>query len=330
MSTETTATVIRGPGAPRGGGIRVRDLHKTYAGGVEALRGVSFDVRPGEAFGLLGPNGAGKTTIIGILTTTVRPTSGEVIVGGFNVAREALAARRASGIVFQDSVLDAPLSGRANLMLHARLWGMPRDRARRRSAELIEAMGLAQLIDRPVRSYSGGQRRRLEIARAVMGSPHVLFLDEPTVGLDPTIRYELWSMLRDLRAGQEMTMVLTTHYLDEAERLCDRIAIMHEGRIVAMDTPDRLLASLGEEVLEVEANGASGTVTKLLAEAGIPTDGAFEIGSLLTLPLRDGQGDLASRRLREAALPLRSVALRRPTLDDVYLRLTGVKLASSH
>ena len=330
MSTETTATVIRGPGAPRAGGIRVRDLHKTYAGGVEALGGVSFDVRPGEAFGLLGPNGAGKTTIIGILTTTVRPTSGEVIVGGFNVAREALAARRASGIVFQDSVLDAPLSGRANLMLHARLWGMPRDRARRRSAELIEAMGLAQLIDRPVRSYSGGQRRRLEIARAVMGSPHVLFLDEPTVGLDPTIRYELWSMLRDLRAGQEMTMVLTTHYLDEAERLCDRIAIMHEGRIVAMDTPDRLLASLGEEVLEVEANGASGTVTKLLAEAGIPTDGAFEIGSLLTFPLRDGQGDLASRRLREAALPLRSVALRRPTLDDVYLRLTGVKLASSH
>src|SRR5207249_8427454 len=190
-----------------------------------------------------------------------------------------------------DSVLDAPLSGRANLMLHARLWGMPRDRARRRSAELIEAMGLAQLIDRPVRSYSGGQRRRLEIARAVMGSPHVLFLDEPTVGLDPTIRYELWSMLRDLRAGQEMTMVLTTHYLDEAERLCDRIAIMHEGRIVPMDSPEALLRALADEVLEVESDDDIAPVTGVLREAGVPVDAAFHIGSFLTVPLRNGHGD---------------------------------------
>src|SRR5436309_9058737 len=167
MSTETTATVVRGPGAPRGGGIRARDLHKTYAGGVQALRDVSFDVRPGEAFGLLGPNGAGKSTTIGILTTTVRPTSGEVLVGGFDVSKEPIAARRASGIVFQESVLDGALTGRANLELHARLWRVPMDRARQRMTALTEAMGLGAVIDRPTRTFSGGERRRLEIARAV-------------------------------------------------------------------------------------------------------------------------------------------------------------------
>src|SRR2546426_1771240 len=230
MATAVLTIERRETGAA--GGIRVRDLFKTYAGGVDALRGVSFDVHPGEAFGLLGPNGAGKTTTIGILTTTVRPTSGEVMVGGFDVARQAIEARRASGIVFQDSVLDAALSGRANLTLHARLWRIPKDRAMQRMSDLVNAMGLGEVIDRPTRSYSGGQRRRLEVARAVLADPQVLFLDEPTVGLDPTIRYELWSLLRDLRARQDMTLLLTTHYLDEAERLCDRIAIMHEGRIV--------------------------------------------------------------------------------------------------
>src|SRR5437016_834030 len=160
-------------------GVRVEELGKTYAGGVEALRGISFDVEPGEAFGLLGPNGAGKSTTIGILTTTVRPTAGEASVGGFDVIRESIAARRASGIVFQDSVLDAPLSGRANLTLHARLWGVPKDRAVARVTELAGVMGLDEVLDRPTRSYSGGQRRRLEIARAVLAEPKVLFMDEP-------------------------------------------------------------------------------------------------------------------------------------------------------
>jgi len=310
------------------GGIEIRDLSKIYAGGVEALRGVSFDVGPGEAFGLLGPNGAGKSTTIGILTTTVRPTSGEARVGGFDVVHEAIAARRVSGIVFQDSVLDGALSGRANLILHARLWRVSKERAGRRMAELIDVMELGEVIDRPTRTYSGGQRRRLEIARAVLGDPQVLFLDEPTVGLDPTIRHELWSLVRDLRARQGMTLVLTTHYLDEAERLCDRIAIMHVGRIVAMDSPARLLGTLGDEILEVEADGAPGAITAALRDSGVPIAEVLQIGSLLTIPLQDGQGDRATRRLRDPALPVRSVALRRPTLDDVYLRLTGATLDS--
>jgi ABC-2 type transport system ATP-binding protein len=317
--------------AARRGGIqmvRVRELRKTYKGGVEALRGVSFDVHPGEAFGLLGPNGAGKSTVIGVLTTTVRPSSGEVAVGGFDVSTDAIAARRASGVVFQDSVLDGPLTGRANLTLHARLWGMPKARAQTRMAELIELMGLGEVIDRPARTYSGGQRRRLEIARAVLAEPQVLFLDEPTVGLDPTIRYELWSLLRDLRARGEVTLLLTTHYLDEAERLCDRVAVMHEGRIVAMDSPANLLAALGTEILEVDAAGAAGDVTRVLRRGGIPTDGALEIGSLLTIPLLNGDGDQAVRTLRAAGGVTRSVSLRPPTLDDVYLRLTGSKLDS--
>ena len=308
------------------GGVRVRELRKMYAGDVEALRGVSFDVDPGKVFGLLGPNGAGKTTTIGVLTTTIRPTSGEATVGGYDVALEPLAARRASGIVFQDSVLDAPLTGRQNLALHARLWRMPRGEAAARIQELAGVMGLADLIDRPVRTYSGGQRRRLEIARGVLASPSVLFLDEPTVGLDPTIRYELWALLRDVRARQRVTVVLTTHYLDEAERLCDRIAVMHEGRIIAEGAPAELLAAFGEQVLDVEASGQPAAVTAALRTAGVPVDDALEIGSTLTIPLANGMGDAAARTLRGANGIVRSVSLRKPTLDDVYLRLTGARL----
>jgi ABC-2 type transport system ATP-binding protein len=309
-----------------GGGVRVRDLRKTYAGGVEALRGVSFDVHPGEVFGLLGPNGAGKTTTIGVLTTTVRPTSGDATVGGFDVTLEPLAARRASGIVFQDSVLDGPLTGRQNLALHARLWRMPKGAAAARIQELAGVMGLTDLIDRPVRTYSGGQRRRLEIARGVLASPSVLFLDEPTVGLDPTIRYELWALLREVRARHQVTVVLTTHYLDEAERLCDRIAVMHEGRIIAEGAPADLLTAFGEQVLDVEASGQTVPVTAALRAAGVPVDDALEIGSTLTIPLQNGMGEAAVRTLRQADGVVRSVALRKPTLDDVYLRLTGARL----
>ncbi len=322
------ATVVKLP-ASETDGVRVRDLRKTYAGGVEALRGVSFDVEPGEVFGFLGPNGAGKTTTIGVLTTTIRPTSGEVTVGGFDVARDPIAARRASGIVFQDSVLDAQLTGRQNLGLHARLWGVPKAVTAARIGELTVAMGLSDLIDRPVRTYSGGQRRRLEIARGVLAEPSVLFMDEPTAGLDPTIRHELWALLRDIRARRRITVVLTTHYLEEAERLCDRIAIMHRGRIIAQGSPAALLAAFGEQVLDVEASGPIAAVTSVLAAGGFAVDGALEIGSTLTIPLSNGAGDAAVRALREADGVVRSVALRKPTLDDVYLSLTGSRIGGS-
>jgi ABC-2 type transport system ATP-binding protein len=201
---------------------------------------------------------------------------------------------------------------------------MPPARATRRIDDIVDALALNEIISRPVRTYSGGQRRRLEIARAVLAEPRVLFLDEPTVGLDPAIRHDLWSLIGDLRAREGVTLVLTTHYLEEAERLCERLAIMHQGRVVALDAPATLLANLGEQILEIE--GVNGDAMRELRTHGIPTQGAYQLGSQLTIPFRNGFGDRAVRALREASLPIRSISVRRPTLDDVYLRLTGATL----
>ena len=207
-------------------------------------------------FGLLGPNGAGKSTTIGMLTSTVLPTSGWARLGGFDVARQPLAARRISSVLFQDPVVDRPLTGRRNLDLHARLWGVPRGAARA-SASTSSPTSSAWPTWSTVRSrgYSGGERRRLEIARALVSEPRVLFLDEPTVGLDPRIRHELLDVIDALRARSEMTILLTTHYLDEADRLCDRLAVMHQGRIVAMGSPAALRAELGESIVEMRVAG---------------------------------------------------------------------------
>ena len=191
--------------------IEVEALRKTYPGGVEAVKGIDFQVPPGEVFGLLGPNGAGKSTTVGMLTTTIVPTSGTALLGGHDVVRSPLLARSVSSVVFQEPVVDAGLSGRANIELHTRLWGVSPAKARRRVDELVESLGLAALIDRPVSSYSGGERRRLEIARALSSGPQVLFLDEPTVGLDPRIRHELLDVIAGLRAREELTVLVTTH-----------------------------------------------------------------------------------------------------------------------
>src|SRR5579885_3619935 len=223
----------------------VERLTKTYAGGVEAVKGIDFTVAPGEIFGLLGPKGAGKSTTIGMLTTTVEPTGGTARLAGFDVVRQPLAARGVSAVVFQDSVLDRALTGRRNLEVHARLWGMGPAVTRARIAGLAGAFGLDGLLDRPVAGYSGGERRRLEIARALLSHPEVLFLDEPTVGLDPRIRHELLDLVAAMKGTSEVTVLLTTHYLDEAEWLCDRDAIVHAGRIVATGRPEALLARLG-------------------------------------------------------------------------------------
>src|SRR5213595_748867 len=212
--------------------IEAQSLTKTYPGGVEAVKGIDFQVVPGEVFGLLGPNGAGKSTTIGMLTTTIAPTSGSARVAGFDVASEPLAARRVSSVVFQDPVVDGALTGRRTLDIHARLWRVEPAEARSRISELAQTLGLAELLDRPVASYSGGERRRLEIARALVSQPEVLFLDEPTVGLDPRIGHELLDVIARVRERSETTILLTTHYLDEAERLCDRIRTMDSGQIV--------------------------------------------------------------------------------------------------
>jgi ABC-2 type transport system ATP-binding protein len=309
--------------------VSVRRLAKTYPGGVEAVRGIDFDVAPGEVFGLLGPNGAGKSTTIGMLTTTISPTSGSATLAGFDVARQPLQARAVSSVVFQEPVVDRGLTGRANLDLHARLWGVDRRAARQAIHELAGALGVEEILDRPVESFSGGQRRRLEIARALVSRPRVLFLDEPTVGLDPRIRRELLDAIAGLRARDGMTIVLTTHYLEEAERLCDRVAIVHAGEIVGLDAPAALLAGLGRELLELRVDGDVAVALAALGARGIAAADAFVVGSTVTVPLHDATAGDAVAALDRAGLRVGAVASRRPTLDDVYLRLTGAGLPAA-
>jgi ABC-2 type transport system ATP-binding protein len=309
--------------------IEVHDLRKTYAGDVEAVRGIDFEVAAGEVFGLLGPNGAGKSTTVGMLTTTIVPTGGNARVAGFDVAAEPLATRAAASVVFQDSVVDRSLSGQSNLAIHGRLWGVEGAAARERIAELAAAVGLSEILDRPVETYSGGQRRRLEIARALVSEPRVLFLDEPTVGLDPRIRAELLDLIGGLRSRRGMTILLTTHYLDEAERLCDRVAVIHYGKIVALDTPAALLADLGREIVELRVDGDPGPALASLRSRGIAGDDAFAVGSTLTVPLHNGTAGRAVAAIGDLDLPTTAISTRQPTLDDVYLRLTGDRLAEA-
>jgi ABC-2 type transport system ATP-binding protein len=310
-------------GAPA---VEVSQLRKTYPGGVEAVKGINFEVAPGEVFGLLGPNGAGKSTTIGMLTTTVRPTSGSARLAGYDVAKQPLLARSVSSVVFQDAVVDGALSGRANLDLHARLWGVPGTHANRRIAELVEAVDLAELIERPVSSYSGGQRRRLEIARALVSAPRVLFLDEPTVGLDPRIRHELLDVIVGLRNREDMTILVTTHYLDEAQRLADRVAIIHQGEIVALDSPRALLAGLGREILEFRVDGSPDAAVGALRDRGVARGDSFAIGARVTVPLHEHAATEALAAIEAERLRASEIATRVPTLDDVYLQLTGSRI----
>jgi ABC-2 type transport system ATP-binding protein len=309
--------------------VEVRRLTKTYPGGVEAVKGIDFEVAPGEVFGLLGPNGAGKSTTIGMLTTTIAPTSGTAALAGYDVTKRPLQARSVSSVVFQEPVVDRGLTGRANLELHAHLWDVDTTHAATRIAELADKLGLAEILDREVESYSGGQRRRLEIARALVSQPRVLFLDEPTVGLDPRIRFELLDAIGGLRQREEMTIVLTTHYLEEAQRLCDRVAIMHVGEIVALDTPAALLAGLGGELLELRVAGDVQVALAALGARGVAAADAYVVGQTLTVPLDDTTAGDAIAALNQAGLTTNSISSRQPTLDDVYLRLTGESFAAA-
>jgi ABC-2 type transport system ATP-binding protein len=303
--------------------IEVRGLRKTYPGGVEAVKGIDFDVHAGEVFGLLGPNGAGKSTTVGILTTTVAATSGSARLAGYDVAKQPLKARGVSSVVFQEPVVDGALSGRENLELHARLWGVDAARASERIEELAALLGIDELLDRNVDSYSGGQRRRLEIARALVSRPQVLFLDEPTAGLDPRIRHELLDTIAALRAREDITVLVTTHYLDEAQRLADRVAIIHDGEIVALDRPQALLEGLGEEVLEFRVDGDVDGALDVLRARGVAATGAYAVGTRITIPLRDRAPGDALHAIAGEGVRASEIEVRAPTLDDVYIRLTG-------
>jgi ABC-2 type transport system ATP-binding protein len=237
-----------------------------------------------------------------------------------------LGTRSISSVVFQDSVVDQPLTGRQNLDLHLRLWGARAEQGRLN--DLCEVVGINDILDRPVATYSGGQRRRMEIVRALASNPEIIFLDEPTVGLDTRVRHDLFDVLATLRDRTGVTVLMTTHYLDEAERLCDRIAIIDAGRLVACNTPANLLAQMGTEVLDIRVDKPDPAVVSL-TKAGVAREDLLVIGTTLTVSLRDGLGEQLPQHLRDDGLVVRSVTTRHPTLDDVYLRLTGDRIDST-
>ena len=307
--------------------VEAIDLHKTYPGDVEAVRGITFRVDPGEAFGLLGPNGAGKSTTIGMLNSSVTPSAGRALLGGLDVALDPLGTRAISSVVFQDAVVDGPLTGRQSLMLHVKLWGVPAEDGCRRIDELTDAAGIADLLDRSVATYSGGQRRRLEIVRALLSEPHVLFLDEPTVGLDTRIRHDLFDVLATLRERTGVTVILTTHHLEEAERLCDRIIIMDEGRIVAGGTLAELLQLVGMGEI-IELNGPAEVLddARLAAVPGISKVERGERSTRIFVETATGALPAIAALVGAAGQKLRGVQIYPVDLERVFMHLTGKQL----
>ncbi|MEA2396555.1 MAG: type transport system ATP-binding protein [Thermoleophilaceae bacterium] len=306
--------------------VHVEGVTKRF-GATVALAGVDLDVAEGTVFGLLGPNGAGKTTLIRVLATLLAPDAGHAHVFGRDVVREAPAVRETLGLTGQFAAVDEILTGRENLEMFGRLFRLSREDARRRAAELLERFDLADAGDRPARTYSGGMRRRLDLASSLLTRPRILFLDEPTTGLDPRSRNQIWAILRDL-VREGTTLLLTTQYLEEADELADRIAVIDHGRVIAEGTGNELKDRVGGQILEVELTSAAQRDQALLVLAGVgcgepePGDRADK----LTLPApRDGLEliEEAANAMREAGVGVSELALRRPTLDDVFLQLTG-------
>jgi ABC-2 type transport system ATP-binding protein len=297
--------------------ITVEGLEKRF-GDVHAVRGVDFDVRAGETFGFLGPNGAGKSTTINMLCTLLRPTGGRATVAGFDVVAERDDVRREIGLVFQDMTLDTYLTGAQNLRFHGQLYGVPAAELEVRMRQVLELVALWDRRDKEVTTYSGGMKRRLEIARGLLHSPRVLFLDEPTVGLDPQTRASIWEYLDQLRRQEDLTIFLTTHYMDEAEH-CDRIAIMDAGQIVALDTPQALKAAIGTDRVRLV------TADDRAAAAAIAGRFGIEVSTTpdgLVLQVADGEA-FVPRLLADLGVAVRSVSVTRPTLDDVFMAYTG-------
>ncbi len=303
--------------------IEVEDLVKSY-GEVDAVRGVSFAVPPGEVFGFLGPNGAGKSTTINVLCTLGTPTSGAARVSGFDVVTERDAVRRHIGLVFQDPTLDLHLTAAQNLRLHADLYDIDPGVVGARMDQLLEMVGLADRRDQPVMTFSGGMKRRLEIARGLMHSPRVLFLDEPTIGLDPQTRSSIWRYIRALQGAEGTTIFMTTHYMDEAE-FSDRIAIMDRGEIVVLDTPEALKAGVGADRVVLGTADDDAALAALRDRFGIEASVAE---GAVTFHVADGEA-FVPRLFAEwdpAHSAITSVAVSRPTLDDVFMRYTGTTI----
>lgn len=293
---------------------------------VTAVNNISISVKPGELFGLLGPNGAGKTTLISMLSTMIEPSGGSALVWGYDVLKDADLVRQNIGVVFQDTTLDDRLTGRENLDLHGRLYGLDGSTRKKRIEDVLSLVELSERADAIVKTYSGGMMRRLEIARGLMHHPHVLFLDEPTLGLDPQTRMHIWEYINKLNREEGVTILLTTHYMEEADKLCDRIAIIDHGEIVALDTPQDLKNMLGGDVITLELgnpadadnlcnsykkNGCAKIAAKKQNEVYITVNnGEREIPHVLAIA-------------SNAGISILSVSLRKPTLDDVFIHYTG-------
>ncbi len=301
--------------------VRVEDVTKTYGKppkGIQALKGVSFDIEEGEIFGLLGPNGAGKTTLIKILATLIDHDGGTAEVAGVDVSRDPAGVRKRIGLVFQEPSLDNLLTGRENLHLSASLYDLPRKVARTRMDDLLEVMDLDGRGDDRVETYSGGMKRRLEIARGLLHDPDVLFLDEPTLGLDPQTRERLWAYIRNLRE-QGTTVLMTTHYMDEADALCDRIAVIDRGEIQALDSPKALKGGLGDTIVYLK--GSELTLDTIQGAQGVAEAEYLEEDKAYMVKLEAGVEGLP-RFLREMD-GVQHIEVRTPTLQDVFLDLTG-------
>ena len=303
--------------------IRVSGLVKTY-GDVRAVDGVDFAVRPGTVLGLLGPNGAGKTTTVRVLTTLQAPTAGRIEVAGIDAVAQPALLRERIGLAGQYASVDESLTGAENLVMVGRLYGMKRKPAKERAAELLERFALSDAADRVVKKYSGGMRRRLDLAAALVARPPVLFLDEPTTGLDPRSRLDLWSMIEDL-VSEGTTVLLTTQYLDEADRLADDIAVIDHGKVIAQGTPDELKARVGGERLEVTLEDPQQADDAVRALTPLSDEPPTAEGDRVTLAARQRAGTIvdAVQRLGTAGVGVADIGLRTPTMDDVFLTLTG-------
>jgi len=296
--------------------------------GFTAVDGVDLKIERGELFGLLGPNGAGKSTIIKMLTTMLRPTAGGATVWGHDIMKERDAVRNSIGVVFQDPSVDSQLTGRENLDFHGRMYGMNKKTRRQRVEDVLDLVDLRDKADVLMEDYSGGMQRRLEIARGLMHHPHVLFLDEPTLGLDAQTRRHIWAYIQKMNREDEVTVVLTTHYMEEADHLCDRVAIIDQGQIVAQDTPENLKDLIGADVitLEIEDGLEDRLIQVFSGQEWISSVDRSE--NILNLSVDHGESRIPEIVLQasKAGVTIRSVSMHEPTLEDVFLKFTGKKI----
>ncbi|MCW3999577.1 MAG: ATP-binding cassette domain-containing protein [Candidatus Bathyarchaeota archaeon] len=302
--------------------IETQKLTKAYST-LKAVDSLDLTVETGEIFGLLGPNGAGKTTTVSMLCTILKPTSGTATVNGYNIVREPNKVRKSIGIVFQDPSIDDRLTARENLYMHANLYGVPASEQKQRIEHTLKLVELEERADDLLRTYSGGMRRRLELGRGLLHYPKVLFLDEPTVGLDPQTRDHIWKYIRELKEAHDITVVLTTHYMDEADRLSDRIAIMDHGKVVVLDTPPKLKETLEGDVVTVKANNLE-TLAKLVSQ-WLGFKQVRRVEDSLEITVFNAKS--AMPRIMELAyqnnIYVESLVSREPNLEDVFLRYTG-------